>query len=522
MTAPQAAAPRTRLCTLWLAVLMACMLLAGLALRLDGLGSKSLWEDELFSADIVRNRALLPDAGAPWLRRIGLDRLQPQDSFWTVKGADQSPPMFELAGKAVTAVLGDSEWALRMTSALPAALALLWLALRAWRGREGPQGVVFLTVLTLLAFSGLMVFYAQEARAYSLGAALATVLVGLLWQRLALGWRQSALPGWGEVALAAAACMSHYNALALTGICMACYSAEALRRRDWRALARMAALAPLVLAWLWLAGRGLKDGASGIMGWVAPMGFGQALGLVGQRLAQEALGWPLLALLLAALALGGLALVWPAGQGGANAKPLPPAQPSPRALARASLALAAVGLVYLLAAAYVVHKSRIESVRHLIFLLPLVFFIAGNALALLAGRWGRGWALPLLLGMALAQWPAVMAARQAPKSDYRAAAAFLLKGLQDGDTVLAGFMLNAQGSYSYYLGPRSGRHVRLRVLAGPELAAQFCPDTAGPRVGLIYPVVTQGVVDALVQHCASGRPVEKFEVQGVRAQLWTR
>lgn len=63
------------------------------------------------------------------------------------------------------------------------------------------------------------------------------------------------------------------------------------------------------------------------------------------------------------------------------------AQPSPRALAYASLALAAMGLTYLLAIAYVVQKTCIENARHL-FLLLLVFFTAGNALAVLSGRCG--------------------------------------------------------------------------------------------------------------------------------------
>ena len=215
---------RGTLSALWVAAL-ALALLLGAWLRLSGLGQQSLWADELFSADLILNRALQPAPGQPWLRHVPFAELQPGDTFWTVKGADQSPPLFELAAKLCVRLLGDGEAALRVASALPAVLALLWLAWGAWQRRAAAAGVAWAALLGLTASSWLLAAYAQEARAYSLGAALLLPLIVRFAQRAAGGWTHAAPPGWGEALLAAAACLTHYNAAAVVVLLWAVYGA---------------------------------------------------------------------------------------------------------------------------------------------------------------------------------------------------------------------------------------------------------------------------------------------------------
>ena len=107
---------------------------------------------------VVLNNPLLPPAGGDWFRSALFHQLQAGDTFWTIKGADQSPPLFELVAKLFVAVFGDSEWALRLPSALAAATALGLLAWLAWRRRGQPDGMVCVTMLALMACCGLLVF----------------------------------------------------------------------------------------------------------------------------------------------------------------------------------------------------------------------------------------------------------------------------------------------------------------------------------------------------------------------------
>ncbi|MDO5624553.1 MAG: hypothetical protein Q4G71_07680 [Pseudomonadota bacterium] len=495
------------------------LLALGWGVRFADLGQQSLWEDELFSADIIVSRPLLAAPGQPWLERSTLSQVKPGDTFWTVKGADQSPPLFELVGKLTTRVFGEGELGLRMTSALSAALLLLWLALRAWRWRAAPEGTVYLTVLALMASSALLVFYAQEARAYSLGMVLATVLVVKFWERLVQGWRQAPLPGWGEVALAAAACMAHYNALVLTGLLFVAYALEAVRRRHWSALARMSLVAVVVLAWLGVGYMGFDSAAQGHIGWVPPMSYMQALRLVMESLAARAMGYPFVALLALLVGVGlavALVGVWRAHPADAQAA-------TRRRHIGALAVMVLLLLVYLMISGYVVHKSRIENVRHLVFALPVVFIVAGAVVNMVSA--GRQWvAVLLVMALTATQVPALKTAHAVQKGDYRGAAAFVLQRLQDGDTVVVGQMANALGAHGYYLNARSGRAMQTRLLNGVEAIAAMCADMANqPRWGVVSSTHHTDLFNTLENTCgSSGWRIERFQAPGVLAQVWTR
>ena len=498
--------------TALLAVLLLALVLAASAMRLVNLGKQSLWEDELFSADLVLQRPLLPAAGVPWLEERNLHDLRPGggDSFWTVKAADQSPPMFELAAKLMTTLFGPGEIALRLTSALAAMTVAFWLALRAWFARAGPLLPVYLTVLVLTAFNGLMIFYGREARAYGLGAALTTVLAVRFWERSLAGWRQATLPGWGEIALCVAACMTHYNALALVGLMLLPAAWQGLRRHDWYALARLAVVAGVVALWLALSFDNFVNSASGDMGWHLTVEREEVPTILLTDFVKDAIG-PWLAVLL-------LGLLLATGLGAAQ-----------RAIARNDMAAAlwrATGstalllLVSTLVAIMVARSSMILNVRHLIFAMPVLFVLAGSCLALLAPRWPAVTWTFLLLAIA-AQLPLAYEALKTPKSNFRAVTAHVTERLHDGDPLIVTPILNPD-AYDYYVN-RSGKHFRRELMSQDAQAQHFCELLAPyPRIGFLGHGSHLELAAAFKKACGERYNIDYIERYRAFGVVWTK
>lgn len=147
-------------------------LLFGLALwlRLYRLEVQPLWLDE----------------GRTWLEvthtRIGgliLNLMRPSEAY----------PLYHLLLKPVVRLLGDSEWALRLPSALAGALAVpaLWALGRELRGPLPGLGAAALLLIAPFAL-----WQAQDAKAYSLTLLLAILLAWTLARALRLGTRR----GW--------------------------------------------------------------------------------------------------------------------------------------------------------------------------------------------------------------------------------------------------------------------------------------------------------------------------------------
>ncbi len=133
----------------WAWVWLAAMLLLALALRVHRLGGQSLWYDEAVTAQVSAQ---------------GLAEL----TRWTAD--DIQPPLYYYAVAGWTRLAGRSGWALRFPSAFFGVLtvALLWAAAQRLfgRGRRGrwAAGIAGL----LAALSPLYIYYAQEARMYTL------------------------------------------------------------------------------------------------------------------------------------------------------------------------------------------------------------------------------------------------------------------------------------------------------------------------------------------------------------------
>ena len=165
------------------------LLLFGFAFALSGLQSESLWLDEAWSAWLVHDDPPTPDGLRDALRhaRDGLLRV-----FQRVRNDDVHPPLYYLLLDGWTFAFGESVLALRLPSLFAGMLALaatFTIGRRLFWPRAGLMG------LSLLLSTGFFVYYAREARMYSLLLALSTVsvLAYLHWRQRRTVWRGALL-----------------------------------------------------------------------------------------------------------------------------------------------------------------------------------------------------------------------------------------------------------------------------------------------------------------------------------------
>jgi uncharacterized membrane protein len=145
-------------------VLLAIMLL-GAGLRIYGLGFQSLWSGELASWDISTRETMSQVIG-------GVQ-------------SDDHPPLYYLILRFAQWIFGDSEWALRLPSAVAGWLcipAIYLLGKRLYSEREGIFAALFLAVFWA------PIYYSQEARVYSM-LILLSILTTYFWWGVMLGLR---------------------------------------------------------------------------------------------------------------------------------------------------------------------------------------------------------------------------------------------------------------------------------------------------------------------------------------------
>jgi mannosyltransferase len=214
---------------------------AALLLRLYRLGSQGLWFDEAYTLFIARMPAV-----EAW-RALVVDGVH--------------PPLFYALQKAAL-VLGQSEFALRLPSAVfgAAAVPLVYILGRRWAGR----GTGALAAL-LLALSPFHLWTSQDARMYSLLAAFALACM-LTFEGVLR--RPGLATGAAFVASSALAYLTHYFALMLPLVQLV-YLAANLRARPrllrlWTGLQLLAGL-PL-LGWLYALSR--RDAQIFGIGWI--------------------------------------------------------------------------------------------------------------------------------------------------------------------------------------------------------------------------------------------------------------
>jgi mannosyltransferase len=171
---------------------MLVLIVLAFALRVYRLPAQSLWYDE----------------GVSWyLTRMSWPAL----TVWTAN--DIQPPLYYYLLWLWVRLAGSSEYALRFPSVLFGTLTLpaLWIAARRWLG----QPAAWLAGL-FLALSPLHVYYAQEARMYTLLTCLGLLSSVLLWRILhdpATSLRSPRV--WAYVLTSVAALYTHYFAFFL-------------------------------------------------------------------------------------------------------------------------------------------------------------------------------------------------------------------------------------------------------------------------------------------------------------------
>lgn len=121
---------------------LAIVTVCALAVRLTGLGTQELWLDEAFNYQLTRR--------GDWLALL-------------LK--ENNPPLYPLLLRAWMAFFGAHEYALRSLSAL---FSVLFVVAIYQAGREAASARAGLWAAAFSAVAPLHIYYAQEARAYSL------------------------------------------------------------------------------------------------------------------------------------------------------------------------------------------------------------------------------------------------------------------------------------------------------------------------------------------------------------------
>jgi 4-amino-4-deoxy-L-arabinose transferase-like glycosyltransferase len=165
---------------------LAAVIAAGALLRLATVGVQHFWLDEAVTA--------------------GLMRLDLDDMVGTMGTTESTPPLYYLIARGWAAVFGTGEVGLRMLSAL---LGTLTIAVAYGIGATLASRRAGLVAAALTAVSPALVWYSQEARAYSLAVLLAAL--SLLFAARAVTHGSARDVGWWALA-SALALLTHYFA----------------------------------------------------------------------------------------------------------------------------------------------------------------------------------------------------------------------------------------------------------------------------------------------------------------------
>lgn len=138
------------------------------AIILNNLLSYSFWIDEGYSASVVRDEMRDPNTIREALRFVRDSLVNTFEHIQT----DVHPPLYYLLLDGWTMLIGHSEFALRVPSAI---LATISLASIYALGRQWFTVRTGIIALIVLGTSGFYLYYAREARMYSLYLALATL-----------------------------------------------------------------------------------------------------------------------------------------------------------------------------------------------------------------------------------------------------------------------------------------------------------------------------------------------------------
>jgi len=386
------------------------------------LGGKSLWWDESLSL----HRARSP------LTSVLTNKIVLTDNITTVDTTDNHPPLYFLLLWAVVRVLGESEFALRLLSLAAAVLTVPLLYSTGRRLIDRPAG---LAAAGLGALSPMYLWYAQEARMYTLLAFLSLLAFYCLLRAFfhpsqGLDLRRDWLWAAACVLASLAVVLTHYLGFLLIAFeVLALFLILVLRVENRRTVAlvvaALLALSLPIMAYAWLTlPRGKQPGFYPI-----PLGdlLRDLLNSFSLGLSVNIDHWYVLlidSVFLLFLAIGFLCLIRPGA---------PQRWRSAGWLLAGYLAvpvMAIFGLTFI--------QPAYMNSRHLIFVTPPFYLLIGAGLTRWRGK-GRGLALlaalVMVVGMSYSSWN-YFTQPEYVKDDHREWGAYLREHVRPGDVVV--------------------------------------------------------------------------------------
>lgn len=490
-------------------MLLVVTLVVGIWLRFDQLGMRSLWADELFTAGIAQYHELAPAEGKPWFERKQVLHISDGDSFLTAKAAEQSPPLNDLLEKATLTAFGPYEWAARLPAVLSATLLLCWATALAWRTTDPWSRRVMSWNLLLLSLYPVLVYYAKDGRAYSLGASLIGAAILLWWQR----WRDGLLhwkpQGGTEILLWALACYSHYNA-AVVAVLIGLLEIWASRRRgSLTGMQRTIWLGLLFVPWVVLNIHTVLFTTKGGVAW-------------------QTIGWQERALLAADHMTMAIQLPWLLVVGGGltlmlimrkwQAKSAPMQLPigSPYWL------LPILAACFLGIAALIVAKAGMAHPRYYIFACPLLALWMAMVLAHL-----KQWSVQVIVVALIASLaaPKLWELRTSKNEDFRSMTRQAIAGAPENTPFLYPWRPNLH-MYRVYLEWMLGQDPRPRMngLSTPDEFESTCARLSNhARLAVMGHDSGHRLIDGFYEYCGHHWPVrEKWQFDNTFAEHWSR
>lgn len=489
----------------WL--LLFCLLLGGF-LRFHQLDRKSLWADELFTLSMAIHHPLWPDPGTPFFERKSIFELKDGDSFLTAKAAEQSPPLNDLAEKLSASLLGPGELGARLPAAVSALLLLVWYAVWALRHPDTHVRRVLGWATFLLTFSPMLVLYAKDGRAYSMGVSLVG-MAGLLWMlRWYRGAREWQAPSWPECVLWVLAFYSHYNAAIFPVLLLSLDAWQATRRVNGRAWGRLLSVGALCAVWVWLNMHTIFFTSAGGVAWQGnSRGFSIGPIVEGGLIVVER-NWLALVLLIAA----GL-MLWGWYR---------------RTLALSLrrywqlLFLLLICVVYMLIAGLIVSRAGMTHPRYYIFMAPFAFVAMALVLGQLQSRFLQSAIVVLLV---LAAVPALEFGRKLKNEDFRGISRLALQGFGEQSVILYPWEPNER-IYRIYLEQMAGAQIRGKMIGisskadAPLICNRLKPYA---HVAVVAHDAGRDLIDEVYHNCQHQWPLrENLQLHNTYAEHWRK
>jgi mannosyltransferase len=419
--------------------------LVSFALRLACLGRQSLWYDEAFSAAVARAEPPV---------------------FWAALLSDGvHPPGYYLLLRESIAFFGTSEFALRFLSAVAGTLAV---PLMARLGRALGNDRWGLAAGLLLALNPFALWYAQEARMYSLLLCL-TIAVGYAFWKLVT---QPTPARWLGLALISALSFAvHYFAL-VSSLAQFVYLVANLRQTHRSLRWWVSAQAVAFLTFLpWAVAIATREGRNFGIGWIhapTPLDLPLTLSNLALTLSDPASPWTWAGLLFVSAAAGiGIASL-------TRSHPISHL-PSP-------ISFLLIWLFFPLAFAWLISlRLPLYVDRFFIICLPPLLLVVSSTISLSSARLARS-TMTVLVVVSAAACLRLWLDPHFTKEDWRAAASYVQSAERAGDAlVMRDFQTGIPFGY-YYRGELKAQAAAINQQVRPldELAG------GAGRLWLVY------------------------------------